>query len=403
MRYYGLPDFDDAQRLEYLALSETEWEVVASRPSLHAQVYCILQIAYFKAKHSFFRFDWNEVEDDCAFVLSRYCNGDVFEQKPITNHEYYTQRRRIAELFGYRLWTSDFLPQLAQQVESIVRRDVSPGFIAAELLLWLNEHKIIRPGYTTLQELISETLSAERRRLGGLLTEILDDEAKAKLNQLLMRDDTLSQLAVLKQDAKTFGWRQMAREREKRTLLKPLYRIAKALLPQLDVSQQNLLYYASLANFYTVHDLRNLKSEQTYLYLLCYAWQRYRQLTDNLVDAMAFHMKQLEDESSAVAKQSLHVVQGQHRQENQRVRRLLLLYVDDTVADATPFGDVRQRAYKIMPKDALKDTGQRMSVKPVSKLALHWQAVDGSYQRYSIPRSGIKLPAVPSASVPSGR
>lgn len=59
---YGLPDFDDAQRLEYLPLSETELMLATSRPGLHAQVYCILQLGYFKAKHSFFRFDWNEVE-----------------------------------------------------------------------------------------------------------------------------------------------------------------------------------------------------------------------------------------------------------------------------------------------------------------------------------------------------
>ena len=43
------------------------------------------------------------------------------------------------------------------------------------------------------------------------------------------------------------------------------------------------------------------KPEQTRLYLLCYAWQRYRQLTDNLVDALGYHMKQLEDESKAQA------------------------------------------------------------------------------------------------------
>lgn len=42
-----------------------------------------------------------------------------------------------------------------------------PGFVAAELIVWLNEHKIIRPDYTTLQKLVSEALSAERRRLGG--------------------------------------------------------------------------------------------------------------------------------------------------------------------------------------------------------------------------------------------
>ena len=53
---YGLPDFDDAQRLEALALDESELALACSRRGLHAQMYCILQIAYFKAKHLFFRF-----------------------------------------------------------------------------------------------------------------------------------------------------------------------------------------------------------------------------------------------------------------------------------------------------------------------------------------------------------
>ncbi len=178
---YGLPDFDDAQRLEYLALTETELALASSRPGLHAQVYCLLQIGYFKAKHAFFRFDWSEVKDDCAFVLSRYFHGEVFECKPITKHEHYTQRERVAELFGYQLWAADFLPRLEQQATQTVRRDVTPGFVAAELIVWLNKHKIIRPGYTTLQELISEALSSECRRLGGLLAEVLDDAAKAAL------------------------------------------------------------------------------------------------------------------------------------------------------------------------------------------------------------------------------
>jgi hypothetical protein len=265
---YGLPDFDDGQQLEYLSLSEAELALACSRPGLHARVYCVLQIGYFKAKHAFFRFAWSDVEDDCAFVLTRYFIGQAFEPHPITKHERFAQRVLIAERFGYRLWSADFLPQLVQQAAQIVRRDVTPGFIVAELIAYLNEHKIVRPGYTTLQDLISEALSAERLRLGGLLEEVLDDAATAALAQLLVRDDTLSELAALKQDAKDFGWRQMAQEREKRAKLEALYRIAKALLPKLAISQQNLLYYASLANFYTVYDLRRLKPEQTRLYLL---------------------------------------------------------------------------------------------------------------------------------------
>jgi TnpA family transposase len=374
---YGLPDFDHAQQLEYLSLSEAELALALSRSSPQAQICCALQIGYFKAKHAFFRFTWSEAEDDVAFVLNRYFDNEVFEPKAITKHENYAQRSLIVELFSYRLWSADFLPQLRQQVTQIIRRDVTPGFVVAELVVWLNEQKIVRPGYTTLQDLISEALSVERRRLGDLLTAVLDDPTKSALAQLLERDDTLSELAALKQDAKDFGWRQMVREREKRAKLEPLYRIAKALLPGLAISQQNLLYYASLANFYTAYDLRHLKPEQTHLYLLCYVWQRYRQLTDNLVDALGYHTQQLEDESKAQANKQFLAEQVRRQQETSQVGRLLLLYVDESVDDATPFGEVRRRAFKILPKEALQIIGQYLSMKPASTLALRWEAVDG--------------------------
>jgi len=69
---YGMPDFDDGQQLEYLSLSETELVLACSRPGLHAKAYCALQIGYFKAKHAFFRFTWDNAQDDCTFVLTRY-------------------------------------------------------------------------------------------------------------------------------------------------------------------------------------------------------------------------------------------------------------------------------------------------------------------------------------------
>jgi len=374
---YGLPDFDEGQRAEFLSLSPQELRLAFSRPSLYARVHCALQIGYFKAKHAFFHFTWDDVREDCDFILTRYFHDQHFEAQTITRHERYTQCAMIAELFTYRLWSSDFLPNLEQRAAQIVRRDVTPGFIVAELIAYLNEYKIIRPGYTTLQTIISEALSAERQRLGLLLSDALDASDSEALAQLLVRDDTLSELAALKQDAKNFGWQQMARERQKRAKLEPLYRVAKSLLPRLAISQQNLHYYASLANFYTVYDLRRLKVEQTNLYLLCYVWQRYRQLTDNLADAVSYHMKRLEDESKARITKHFITEQTRGQRETSQVGRLLLLYVDDMVEDATPFGDVRKLAFKIMPKDALQTVGQRLSEMLAGKLAMHWRAVDG--------------------------
>lgn len=144
---YGLPDFDDAQRLEFLALNESELALACSRRGLHAQIYCIIQIAYFKAKHLFFRFGWDDVPDDCSFVLSRYFSGESLPDKSPTKHERYAQREKICALYGYRPWSSALSSALEQQAAHIVHRDVTPGFVATELIIWLNAHKIIRPVY----------------------------------------------------------------------------------------------------------------------------------------------------------------------------------------------------------------------------------------------------------------
>lgn len=61
--------------------------------------------------------------------------------------------------------------------------------------------------------------------------------------------------------------------------------------------------------------------------------------------------------------------------------RLLFLYVDDMVADQTPFGVVRKRAWKIMRREVLQNTAQRMSINPVSKLDRYWQTVEGRTER----------------------
>jgi len=85
---YGLPDFDDSQRMQYLgSFTEEELELALSRPGVQAQTYCALQVAYFKAKKAFFQFSWDDVEDDRAFVVSRIFNSQAFIPQAIAKHE----------------------------------------------------------------------------------------------------------------------------------------------------------------------------------------------------------------------------------------------------------------------------------------------------------------------------
>lgn len=374
---YGLPAFDDFQRAEFFAMTAAELSLALRRNSLWAQVHCLLQIGYFKAKQAFFRFSPNDVPpEDITFLLLRYFPGQLPVWKQLRAKEYYAQRKEIVALFDYRLWSDGDLPTLLEKVALLARTDVAPSFLLTGLMAFLIGQRIARPGYSTLQDIISSALTTERVRLEQRVDEALDETAHAVLQKLLVREGTLSELAAIKQDAKHFRYQMMVEERRKRAVLAPLYNLAKVLLPSLDISQGNIAYYASLANYYTITDLRRLKPGLTYLYLLCYAWQRYRQISDNLVDALSYQLKQLEDTSKETATLQAAQAKTEQQKAGHRVGQLLLLYVDDTFDDATPFGLVRDKAFDIMPKEVLLSAGKLLCEKPVSQMDLRWQVVD---------------------------
>lgn len=380
---YGLPDFDEFQRAAYFAFAEAERALAERRKGPVEQLHCMLQIGYFKAKNAFFTLSAQVVPaEDLAFLVERYFPGNPVALRPVTAYEQYAQRTEIAKLFGYRLWSGTDQPALIETAALLARRDVTPTFVLIEVLAFLNARKIVRPGYTTLQTIIGDALAAERRRLEQLIENGLDADTNAALRNLLVREDTLSELAALKQDAKNFGYRMMAAERQKRTTLAPMHHAAKNLLPSLGISQQNIEYYACLVHYYTIYDLRRMRPGQSHLYLLCYAWQRYRQLSDNLVEAFDHHLRKIQQETKEASEAAYVQAQAKRQQEAPRVGRVLLLYVDEAVDDVTPFGAVRNQAFTILPREALLTAGKRLCEKPVSQLELRWQAIDRAAARF---------------------
>jgi hypothetical protein len=67
---YGLPDFDEFQRTEYFAFTGAERSLAERRKGSAAQLHCMLQIGYFRAKHVFFTLSAKKVPaDDVAFLV----------------------------------------------------------------------------------------------------------------------------------------------------------------------------------------------------------------------------------------------------------------------------------------------------------------------------------------------
>ena len=214
---YEQPDFNDDQRFTYLTLTDSELNIALSRKSIWAKVHCILQIGYFKAVKLFFPISLEQTDcEDVNFILQQYFSGSTLKNlEIISKYEYYTQCNAIVKLFGYRIWSQQYQDLLINYAPQIIRKDVKPQFVTLELLDFLSSQKITRPGYTTLQLIVSNIINEEQKRLAKLIQELLTDGEKEILQGLLVNDDTLSQLSALKQDAKDFKPRMMAKKRDK--------------------------------------------------------------------------------------------------------------------------------------------------------------------------------------------
>ena len=211
---YGRPRFTHDERVHYFALTPQERAVADGHYSLASRVLFILQAGYFKAKTLFFSFRIDEVADDVKHVLQQHyprfhdapLKSAVFKQ---TRH---AQQRKLLELYDYRACVGAERAALVAKADHVVRISAKPIFVFQALVQYLETHRVVAPGYSFLQDVVSRALGKERARLTSLLDARLDEATRKMLDRLYLERDAGYAVTPLKQDPKDFSRREMRRE-----------------------------------------------------------------------------------------------------------------------------------------------------------------------------------------------
>jgi hypothetical protein len=256
---YGLAKFTDEERDVYFALDPLEKQQLDQFRSITASAYFILQLGYFKAKKQFFIFGLQEVSDDVVYILHRYF-PDVAKLPAVTISKptRLAQQAHILQLFDYQTCSQKWKQKLEEKASSLVTIYTKPIYIFKELLNYLEYHQIVVPGYSIMQLIIGKAMTGERKRLEKAVLEGIPEEQRTRLDNLLIAEESLYQLTLLKHEPKDFSCQEVQKEVEKRTLLTDLYKQATQFLPTLHISNENIKYYASLVSYYTVQKLSQL-------------------------------------------------------------------------------------------------------------------------------------------------
>ncbi|EQB98030.1 hypothetical protein [Photorhabdus temperata] len=132
-----------------------------------------------------------------------------------------------------------------------------------------------------------------------------------QLDGLLEKDDFIYSLTLLKKEQLNFSTTEIKQTIDKQKSIADLYIESKQLVKTLGISEQNIIYYSDLAQFYTIQKLKNFRSKnQARLYLLCYVSHRFRQINDQLIASFIQKMLMYQKQGDEYQQKQIEAVES---------------------------------------------------------------------------------------------
>jgi TnpA family transposase len=369
---YGLPRFTDEDRQTYFELDEAETRATHAR-TLPIAVHLALQLGYFRAKRQFFDYELEAVQDDLQYIVRRHFpHADPVAISLPSRPTRRALRHTILDLSGYSLCDNAARAELESRAQRIAMRSTQPVYLLREMLQYLNQQRVVAPAYAILQDMIGRVVTGERQRMTALLDEALTPDVAQQIDALLQADESTYRITVLKREPRDFTWRELRGEVGRRQFFAPLHAFARSFLDVAGISTESGRYYASLVKYYTVYKLRRMPTGVTRLYLLCFAFHRFRQINDNLIEAFIHLVHQYEKSARAAAQEAMLRAQVDASSRLQAAGKVLRLFVDDTIADTTPFAKVRKQAFTLLEREQFEPVSGYLRNVAFDRAALEW-------------------------------
>lgn len=350
---YGLPRFTEDDRQLYFDFSTPEKIAIEAR-TFSVGVYLALELGYFKAKRQFFPFEQDEVLGDLQHIVERYFPGRTMDAVKLPSRPTrMANLQAILELFGYRTCDASAKAELEQKAQRIAALSTQPLYILRESLQYLTNQRIIAPQYTTLQDMIGRVVTYERNRVTRLLSDSAPAPVLKQLDTLLQADEQIYRISALKREPKDFSYKELKREVERRKFFQPLHEYAQAFLELAGLSNESGKYYASLVKFYTVYKLQRMPKGMTRLYLLCFAFHRFRQINDNLIEAFIHLVEHYEKLARRAAEDAMKQAMEEASENLQAAGEVLTLFVDESIPAETPFVTVQEKAFMLLERETI--------------------------------------------------
>jgi hypothetical protein len=138
----------------------------------------------------------------------------------------------------------------------------------------------------------------------------------------------------------------------------------------LDLTEQNILYYADLAEYHTIYGLKHMRKKNlARLYLICYVFHRYQKINDYLIFSFNHKVNRYIADAEEHQNKAYEDFLSNENKDRNSVADILALLVNKNIVD----NELRNKAYDIVPKEFLPNLIRKFR-KPQFNAEFHrWQ------------------------------
>jgi TnpA family transposase len=385
---FDLPDFTSDERDEYFSLTSLEKDFLANLRSISSKLYFILQTGYFKSRHQFFNFEFNQVKEDGEYILQK-CFPEqkinLGKIKVVAKSTRLIHQNNILQIHNYCLCGESEREIIASKARNFAKISGKPIYIFREIVTFLQEKQIVLPGYSVLQEIVGQALVFEQDRLVELLKNNLASSQKEKLDVLLSNTQGLYEITQLKKEPKDFTLKEIKGEIERADQIREIYLFSQNLLPKFEISNESITYYASMVSYYSVYKLKRFDRWISRLYILCFVQQRYRRVNDNLINSLIYRLRLYTDQAKDDAKVRLSNLRLETNQDIGKVGQVLELLTDEQIPQELPFGMFQEKVFEIISRQAIRRVaGHITKEQKFDERFFRWEYLDKIARRFKV-------------------
>lgn len=370
---YGIPALNDAERREYFTFNEQETKKMNSFQAIEDTVYFAVCLAFFKIKQTLVNFNYRDITSERQHVMERYFPNQPFPKSLPKNYNKIARiENKVLELCHAQRFTGDMVNTIKEELLALAPRHPRQRQLCKALLNLFVTHRVSIPAYTTIQTIISHVWNKENNRVTQAYLRYTHKNERDIVLSLLDKTDNLHRIVSIKQSMKGFNTTELNNEIEKHHQIKPIFDIAKNIIPRLGLPTTTINYYATLIHYYNGPRLKQLHTYTIQLYLLCYSFTRFQMLNDNLLEALKKRTLEYQSKAVEYAKNQALDQMDLIKDTRKKVSDLLIAIKHHPNPTHIP----REIIYQYVPENELLTAAKLLVDDNFNKELLFWKYID---------------------------